>query len=159
MKIYKRLRDINLILTRGKHVFPKRLLHANLNFEKNWDFCTRLRYRVLDFNLPHVEGGGGSQMSKNSAKKKIFVIHQEGGKVVLSCSTSGSEGPWIYIFKRLMPIKIHQINKIIFRDWILPCTTNGDQKCSSIGLEMCFAPQRRATFHLSCVQMASHPPL
>jgi len=96
---------------------------------------------------------------QRTVQKKIFVIHQEGGRVVLNYSTSGSEGPWIYIFKRLMPIKIYQINKIIFRDWILPCTTNGDQKCSSIGLEMCFAPQRRATFHLSCGQMASQAPL
>ena len=43
------------------------------------------------------------------------------------------------------------------------------QKCSGVGVfctffhrfsfEMCFAPQPRAIFHLSCPQMAPHPPL
>ena len=31
--------------------------------------------------------------------------------------------------------------------------------CSFLDLQMCFAPQRRAIFHLSSGQMAPHPPL
>ena len=53
---------------------------------------------------------------------------------------------------------------VSFLDFCASCQ-NGVQKCSEpemfvhFDLEMCFAPLRRAIFHLSSDQMAPHPPL
>ena len=53
---------------------------------------------------------------------------------------------------------------VSFLDFCASCQ-NGVQKCSEpemfvhFDLEMCFAPLRRAIFHLSSGQLAPHPPL
>ena len=49
--------------------------------------------------------------------------------------------------------------RTLFRHWIFEKCSEAEAFFAYFDFEMCFAPQRRALFHLSPDQMAPHPPL